>query len=75
MDRLCQQQYQLVPQVMAADVGQLVAEDEPQLPLPVVLRRQQQPGPEQPRRSFAGDPDYEAVRKEKEEQRKKNAGE
>lgn len=32
-------------------------------------------GPEQPRRSFAGDPDYEAVRKEKEEQRKKNAGE
>ena len=32
-------------------------------------------GPEQPRRSFVGDPDYEAVRKEKEEQRKKNAGE
>ena len=50
MEGVGQQQHQLVPQVPAAAVGQLVAEDEHQLPGRELLLRQQQSGSEQSRR-------------------------
>ncbi len=43
------QQDQLIPQVPPLIMGELVAEDEPQLPLPPVLPGQKEPGPEETR--------------------------
>ncbi len=49
VDRAGRQQQQLIPQIPPPVVGQLVAQDEGQLPVLIILARQQQPGAEEPR--------------------------